>query len=50
MSLSILLAGKQRTAFFSDEKVVAKSYPGFWKDLERAGFICAAEVRSADSF
>ena len=50
MSLSILLAGKQRTAFFSDEKVVAKSYPGFWQELQRAGFICDAGVRSADSF
>jgi 3-phosphoshikimate 1-carboxyvinyltransferase len=38
MSLVILLAGKQRSAVFSDERVVDKSYPGFWEEIKKAGF------------
>jgi 3-phosphoshikimate 1-carboxyvinyltransferase len=51
MALSILLAGKDRSAFFSDERVVGKSYPSYWKDLQKACFIYEPEeARSAGSF
>ncbi|MDE7135700.1 MAG: hypothetical protein K2N91_03630, partial [Muribaculaceae bacterium] len=34
----------------NDAEVVSKSYPGFWKDLESAGFnIVDADAQSTDS-
>lgn len=38
MSLAILLAGKNRRAFFDDEVVVKKSFPRFWEEIQKAGF------------
>jgi 5-enolpyruvylshikimate-3-phosphate synthase len=38
MSLAILLAGKNRRAFFDDAVVVKKSFPRFWEEIQKAGF------------
>ena len=38
MALSILLAGKTRTAGFDEADVVTKSFPGYWTEIQKAGF------------
>jgi 3-phosphoshikimate 1-carboxyvinyltransferase len=48
MALVILQAGKQRSAFFSDERVVNKSYPGFWEEIKKAGFNFPKEAPEED--
>jgi 5-enolpyruvylshikimate-3-phosphate synthase len=37
MALTILLAGKNRDASFTEEDVVKKSFPGFWEEIQKAG-------------
>jgi 3-phosphoshikimate 1-carboxyvinyltransferase len=48
MSLVILLAGKQRSAAFSNARVVNKSYPGFWEEIKKAGFSFVKQAPEED--
>jgi 5-enolpyruvylshikimate-3-phosphate synthase len=43
MSLACLAAAGIRVDL-NHEDVVGKSYPGFWKDLQSAGFRCSFHV------